>query len=991
MSIRLGGALVTFISASCLSNISYAQDIEKDSDTQKDEAVEEILVTGTSIKNAAPVGSNLVSVGVEDLEKTQATNLSTLVNTIPALTTNGSLAQGENLWSFYSPQIHQLGGSSSNTTLVLIDGMRTPGGGAQFNQTDPNIIPTSAMQRVDVLADGASSVYGSDAVAGVVNFITRRTYDGAAVNFSYGSADSYDNLDFNGIWGTTWDTGGVYFAGQYSDQSELFVRDRDWASKGDYRPQGGSNNQSFICSPATMRVTGVNSGTAPGSGQVFLTNSSTTTVANAGVNAPCNISVHNSFIPSQYRINGLMKVVNDFTPDLSMSLSLNYNRNSTHQASNPGTLDGVTAFGTGAGVAGQQNPFFTAPAGAPDANTELISWLALRDDKDYGHTGSQQDVIYANLVIDYNLTDNWSLTFADSLGWNRSSLDGFNQFCTACAVLALNGTTQNSGSTTASSIPGRSVVVTQLPLTSSNALDVWNSGSANRTNPLVWNSLYSYNTQNNNYNTFNQARITLQGELFDMPAGAVKVAVGGEHLWQEQQQKLSAPNNTGPTTIGSGYRVYNYDRDVVSFFTEAIVPLVSSDMSIPLIHQMDFTVAARYDDFSDVGDTTNPKYGINWDLTEEFRVRANFAESFVAPPIAVMGDPSQGYLYSSGSVGSTGTLNVPVAAYPNVWQVPGAVLPNTTTPCTSTSVVCAIGQNNSAMRRQLGGAFSQMGPQFGESYSYGFDYKPEWLDGFKTSVTFFHNAFTGGVNSPSASSITASGSPLLTICPTGCTQQQILDFANVANGATIGGSIPTNVYYLIDQSARNWLNLTIEGYDAQFDYNFDLTDGITARFGANSTTFTRFDQNFGTNPVFSVLDSSGFNGVFPSIKFKARTYFGITWGDFSADLFWNHVGSYKNWNNSTVTPIIRDANGNPTAGGDVVDASNTYDLHLAQQLSFDGVENMTLSLDFRNITDEDPSFFNGNQGGFMGGAWGYDNYTANPVGRLITLGVKASF
>ena len=62
--------------------------------------------------------------------------------------------------------------------------MRTPGGGAQFNQTDPNIIPTSAMQRVDVLADGASSVYGSDAVAGVVNFITRRTYEGLQINTS---------------------------------------------------------------------------------------------------------------------------------------------------------------------------------------------------------------------------------------------------------------------------------------------------------------------------------------------------------------------------------------------------------------------------------------------------------------------------------------------------------------------------------------------------------------------------------------------------------------------------------------------------------------------------------------------------------------------------------------------------------------------------------------------------------------------------------------
>jgi len=233
---------------------------------------------------------------------------------------------------------------------------------------------------------------------------------------------------------------------------------------------------------------------------------------------------------------------------------------------------------------------------------------------------------------------------------------------------------------------------------------------------------------------------------------------------------------------------------------------------------------------------------------------------------------------------------------------------------------------------------------------------------------------------------------LLTICPTGCTQQQILEFANVANGATIGGSIPPNVYYLIDQNARNWLNLSIEGYDATIDYGFDLGSAVRARVGASGTYFTAFDQNFGDTPTFSVLNTSGFNGVFPSIQFKSRAYFGITWGDFTADLFWNHVGDYKNWGGSTVTPLVRDANGNPQSGGDTVKASNTFDLNMSQKLSLGGAFNdLTLTLDFRNLTDEDPSFFNGNQGGFMGGAWGYDNYTSNPVGRLITVGVRARF
>jgi hypothetical protein len=141
-----------------------------------------------------------------------------------------------------------------------------------------------------------------------------------------------------------------------------------------------------------------------------------------------------------------------------------------------------------------------------------------------------------------------------------------------------------------------------------------------------------------------------------------------------------------------------------------------------------------------------------------------------------------------------------------------------------------------------------------------------------------------------------------------------------------------------------------------------------------------------------VLNTSGFNGVFPSIQFKLRTSAGFEMGKLSADLFWNHIGDYHNWSNNTVTPIIRDANGNPQGGGDIVDATNTFDLNLAYKLAAGGVfDDMGLSLNVRNLTDEDPPFMNHNQGGFMGGAWGYDNYTANPIGRQITLALRMTF
>ena len=434
---------------------------------------------------------------------------------------------------------------------------------------------------------------------------------------------------------------------------------------------------------------------------------------------------------------------------------------------------------------------------------------------------------------------------------------------------------------------------------------MWSPAGTNRTSPEVLRSLYSTNSENTNFNTTNQLRLTFQGPVFDLPAGAVKVAVGAEHFWHEQTQKITGGNNTGPTTTGSNFRVYNYDRNVKSAFAEVLLPVIAPEMTIPLVHRFELNISGRYDEYSDVGDTKNPKYAFNWDITQGFRLRGNWASAFVAPPLAVIGDPSQGYLYASGSVGPTGTINVPVANYPDVVNVPGAVVLNTSTPCTASSEVCTIGQGNLAMRRQLGGGFTNEVPQKGRSWSVGFDLAPASLPGFSSSVTFFHNKYIGGVSSPSPTAIVNNRglNNLLTICPAGCTQQQILEFANVANGATIAGAIPSTVYYLIDQSTRNALNLLLEGIDTSLRYNFESA-ASNSRWADAASYFTKYTQNFGGGTEFSILNTSGFNTTFPSIQFRHRAQVGMELNGFSSDLFWNHTGGYKNWSSTSVNPIV---------------------------------------------------------------------------------------
>ncbi len=1004
-----------------------------------DQSSQDIIVTGSTIRGVAPVGSNLVSVGQETIEKTAPVNLSQLTNTIPAISSSGSLAQAENGFSYYSPQIHSLAGSSSNTTLVIADGLRLPGGGQQFNQTDPNIIPVSAIQRVEVLADGASTAYGSDAVAGVVNYITRRTFSGFEANFQQGFGDKYRNRAFNAIWGTTWATGGIYVAGSINDQKVLFNRDRPFTSRGDYRDLGGSNNLSFTCPNPTITVQQQNGSGGGIANQVFLGVGATTPTANIGANAPCNNSLYTVLVPGQGRGNVFAKLVNDFGDRVTVQATINYNRQRTNSPGGPGTINSVAYGRNAAGVGAtstlgntttadgrvlpnnlfpaQYNPFFLAPAGAPNTTIENVNILALRPDGDYGRTRTQADVIYGTVKLDYRITDSWTVTLSNAAGWNRSATDALNTFCGACALLALNGTTQN-GNVNTSAVAGQNVVALNLPLTTANAIDVWRplNDPTNRTSAAVQRALYSNDSGNTNLNQFVQTKLDLQGTLFNLPAGALKAAVGVEYFWQDQQQKFIGGNNTGPTTTGSGYRNYEYKRDIWSVYGEVYVPVISPEMGIPLVNQIDVSIAGRYDKFNDVGDTFNPKFAANWEIVPGLKLRGNYSRAFVAPPIAVIGDASQGYLYASGSVGTTGSINLPVANFPDVVSVPGARILDSlgnvsSLPCTAANLAglsnprCQIGSGNAllngapvpvgALRRQLGGGLSQVQPQRGKSWSVGVDFAPRFLPGFIGAVTFFHNTFIGGVSSPSPDAITTAAGlrNLITLCTqsTGCTADQINTFANIANGATIGGAVPQITGYLIDQSVRNALNLDLDGIDASFTYRTTDVGFGRVTVGSAFTWFTKFRQSFTGSPDFSIRNTSGFNTTFPSVAFKNRAQFGYELGGFAADLFWNYTGAYRNWGTS-VRPLTRDANGNPNGGGDLVKSNNIFDLHLQYTMGGEGLtRGWQFFVDVQNLLDKDPPFYNGNVGGITGAGFGYNAFVSNPLGRLTSVGVRVKF
>jgi iron complex outermembrane receptor protein len=941
---------------------------------QDAESVEAVTVTGTSIRGIAPIGSNVITVDEAAIKASAPASMVELLSKIPALSSSGGAPQGQGYANYYAPNIHQLAASASNSTLVLMDGRRLPQGGEQHSQTDPGIIPVIALERVDVLADGASSIYGSDAVAGVVNFITRSHYDGALITGQAGVADGYQTWNTSLLVGKDWDSGWIMAAGSHSFQSHLTNAARPFTAVSNYVPFGGLNNASFNCSPAAIKPAG--------SSAIYPSVTSTAPVANTGANAPCDYAGQGDDLPQEQRDNILIKGSQQFGR-VTVSANIVYDVRQDFKSGQPfspyapGTVTS-TVFATGP----QANSFYMNVPGSA-ATSETVYWsasglvpLALNEEG--------ANTFYANAKAEWNIDDNFVLTVTNSLGKDYTFSNVYNLFCASCANLALNGTTNGSGSLTTPSIAGTQVYATNLPLNASNELDVWNPpGSSNRTSAAVIASLTG-NSFTNNLNNFEQLTVGLNGNLFSLPAGPVKVAAGLENFHAALIQQVIAPNGTGTSQKGSLAAEYRFAHTVQSVYAELAIPLVSPNMNVPLMQKFDIDLSGRHDEYSDVGGTTNPKVSASWQIVDGFKLVSNYATSFVAPSLDSIGDPSQSYNAAQTQVGDYANINgaafnIPTAAFPGI----AGVLPG----CAAAATVCQAGTAAVPGITFYRGGANTLKPQTGNSWSIGAEITPSFLPGFVAQITYFNNKLKGGVLSPSvgAEVSTAALQPKFTVCPTGCTQAQIT--AKTAGLPLKVGTMPTVAYFLFDFSQANVLYLDIGGIDLNGQYSFDTALG-TFTVGDSLTEFTRYNYAAGLGAnTFSILNTAGYNANFPSVQTRNRLNLGWTDSVFSIDAFVNFTGSYRMWGAGTVNPLTFDANRNPNGGGDKVDSLTTLDLHAAYNF-LDGIlGGDQIYIDAKNLFDTSPPFIQGT----TAGGRGYDRTVANPLGRVISVGLSAKF
>ncbi len=923
--------------------------------TAREAELQQVVVTGTMIRGMrAPVGASLITIGPQNFAETGAQTVQQALENNPAITGFGSPAQGSQ-GSFdaagtYAPTIHGLGASASNGTLVLVDGERMVLGGITHTLADPNIIAPLMVQSIQILPNGASATYGSDAVAGVINVITRKNFNGFEATGQYGFANGYNEENGGVLWGTHFGNTSIMASLNYEQRSSLGYSQRAFSRNANYSAMGGADFDNYSCSPASAQI-----------GKSFYLYPYTNGPAGA---ADCTTNGQLDLLPQEARTDAMIKLTHVVNDNLSFNGSLIYS-NEYYRASEARGDVSATAYGPGSsppGGAGQINPYFQGP---PGATSEIVNFNAdnLLGPGAYESGGTKTTMGRFNVVWDFSRT--WEATFGTTVGESDNSEKIIGEICGSCFDLAINGTTNAGANPLLPSIPGTSTAVTDLPLTTGNALNVWSPTGAG-TSASVLSNLSNSSIVESSLQTFKDVVLKLDGPLFLLPAGSVKAALGAEYQHYGIAQQAVEPNNTGPASSGSNDIQLNWGRDVKSVFGEVLVPVFSRHDHVPLARRLTLDVSGRVDDYSDVGATENPRFAVDWSPVRNLTIHGDYSRTFAAPSLTSLGD--NGVTVESGYSGATVVSNLSI---PNTF--PGAIgLPG----CTAATPFCTIG-NAAVPGMEVNGPNAHLKPETGKDWSFGFTWNPRQIPGLRVNTTFWNVEYFGMITSPLATFAISSPalSPLLSLYPSGATPAQI---AALAGSRPQTGALPANIYYIYNYEQQNAIDLEAKGIDSSESYYRPTPIG-TFSADLQWSLDLKMAERFGSSGAwFNVLNTDGFNTTFPTMRLGASLDLGWARSAYSVHLITNYEGSYYNWNGAGPFPLQRNAQFQPIGGGQGIPSLTILNAFLSyappKGTMLHGAA-FTLTVD--NLLNTSPPFYNS--------PFGYDANAANPIGREVIL------
>jgi iron complex outermembrane recepter protein len=249
------------------ANTPAGQQTQEQTQNVKSESLEQVLVTGTRLNIASSEATQEIQSYPQDvIERSGQTTVSDFLNTLPvvSLTVDPGSLQTANAAT--GVRLH---GLPLGTTLVLIEGRRVSiSGAAGFDDIfNLNNIPLATVERIDIQTQGSSAIYGSDGIAGVVNIMLKKNFDGLNASLRYGSADDTDEVSASIAWGHHWDRGSLSLIASYQTQSQLLGSDRTRTADADYTVYGARDSRITIGNPGNIFST--TGGNLPGVGAPY--------------------------------------------------------------------------------------------------------------------------------------------------------------------------------------------------------------------------------------------------------------------------------------------------------------------------------------------------------------------------------------------------------------------------------------------------------------------------------------------------------------------------------------------------------------------------------------------------------------------------------------------------------------------------------------------------------------------------------------------------
>ena len=685
--------------------------------------LDRISVTGSRIRGAnMETQQPILTMTRESLEKQGFSNVADVLNNLtsagsPAISRSDSLSSGENVGGYYV-DIRNLG---AQRTLVLMNGKRlgaTTGGYQDLSQ-----IPMSAVERIEVLKDGASSIYGSDAIAGVVNVITRKNFDGGEVNVYFGQYDQGDgeNQQYSMTLGATGERGSLTLSAEYSKQDPVWAKDRWYSRDGGRGPNSVAADGSPIsqygswCNP--LQVNCADSKTAVWQtlnqgGNPNNPNDYHTLTAEEYANSNEQMSLLTGIERKSLYVNGTY----DFTDTISLNTDVLYNERNTFQQI-AGYPYQSSSFGTPLTAESAFNPV------GQNVDFRRRLWEVPRT------TDSQLKTLrFAPTVSGYFELAGKSFDWDVGALWNRNE-----SIKTQRGDMSLIASEQALG---ASFINAQGVAQCG---TAANPIALgdcrpWNpllpygvAGQGSLADPELQDFLFpTYTTRGVTKTTSFTAN--LSGSIVTLPAGDLGFAVGVEHRKEEGSYVPDAFAQSGMST-GLGQKPTQGEYDLNEVYLELNVPILA-DMAFA--KELTLNLASRYSDYSNFGGTTNSKFGLTWRPIDELLVRGTYAEGFRAPTIADLygGLSSSFERYTDPcAVGVSGSVAGNAAclaggAPADYVQLGQGNVPCSTTPCQSGD-------------QFISGANPNLAPETSKSKTVGLVWSPRWVQGLDVSLDWY--------------------------------------------------------------------------------------------------------------------------------------------------------------------------------------------------------------------------------------------------------------